>query len=283
MSACSARCSDLSKQTGNRAAGVAVVTGASSGIGAVYADRLAARGHNLLLVARRADRLSQLADILKDRYGIDVQTLTADLAEPAGVTQVEALIRKLDVTVLVNNAGVGGLGPTAAVSADRIEHVVRLNITALSRLSHVALEGFRLRGAGTLVNIGSVIALNPSPSAAAYSGSKAYVLNFTRSLQAEYADTAIRIHLVQPGPIHTEFFAVAGVSDSIFPEDSFLTADQLVDAALAGLDAGELVTTPTVADKDVWEKLEEARLSFMEATRSGQVAQRYRTKEEILA
>ncbi|WP_454888699.1 SDR family NAD(P)-dependent oxidoreductase [Sphingobium indicum] len=270
-------------QAGGDATGVAVVTGASSGIGAVYADRLAARGHDLLLVARRADRLRQLAQELSDRHGVQVQTATADLAEPESLARVEALVRESNAVLLVNNAGAGGLGPTAAISADRVENVVRLNITALSRLSHAVLEGFRSRGAGTLVNIGSIIALSPSPSAAAYSGSKAYVLNFTRSLQAEYADTAIRIQLVQPGPIRTEFFTAAGVSESVFPEDSYLTAEQLVDAALAGLDAGELVTTPTVAETGIWEALEAARLAFMEAARSGQVAERYRVGEESLA
>ncbi|MGK2911084.1 MAG: SDR family NAD(P)-dependent oxidoreductase [Sphingobium sp.] len=265
----------MSEQTGGGAAGVAVVTGASSGIGAVYADRLATRGHDLLLVARRADRLGQFADEIRKRHGVAVQTAVADIAITADLARIEALVRETNATLLVNNAGAGGLGPTASISADRIENIVQLNITALSRLSHVALEGFRLRGAGTLVNIGSVIGLSPSPSAAAYSGSKAYVLNFTRSLQLEYADTAIRIQLVQPGPIRTEFFSAAGVSDSIFPEDSFLTADQLVDSALAGLDAGELVTTPTVADIDLWNTLEVSRLAFMDATRSGQIARRY--------
>jgi uncharacterized protein len=262
--------------------GVAVVTGASSGIGAVYADRLAARGHDLLLVARRAERLSQFAHDLQDRHGIDVQTVAADLAQPGDLARAEALIREAKPAVLVNNAGAGGLGPTASISATQIENVVQLNVTALSRLSHAALEGFRSRGSGTLVNIGSVIGFSPSPSAAAYSGSKAYVLNFTRSLQAEYVDTAIRIQLVQPGPIRTEFFSAAGVNEDIFPADSYLTADQLVDAALAGLDTGELVTTPTIGDIEIWDQLEAARLAFMDATRSGQVAPRYRAKEESL-
>ena len=262
--------------------GVAVVTGASSGIGAVYADRLAALGHDLLLVARRAERLSQFAHDLQDRHGIDVQTVVADLAQPADLARTEVLVREVKPAVLVNNAGAGGLGPTASISAAQIDNVVQLNVTALSRLSHAALEGFRSRGSGTLVNIGSVIGLSPSPSAAAYSGSKAYVLNFTRSLQAEYADTAIRIQLVLPGPIRTEFFSAAGVNEDIFPADSYLTADQLVDAALAGLDAGELVTTPTVGDTQIWDQLEAARLAFMDAIRSGQVAPRYRAKEESL-
>lgn len=261
--------------------GLAIVTGASSGIGAVYADRLAARGHDLLLVARREERLKQIAHDLQERHGVDVQTATADLADPTDLDRIETLVQHSSPTVVINNAGVGGLGATDAISADRIENIVRLNVSALSRLSHAALAGFRSRGTGTLVNIGSVIAFSPSPNAAAYSGSKAYVLNFTRSLQAEYADTAIRIQLVQPGPIHTEFFTAAGTTDSIFPENTFLTAEQLVDAALAGLDGGELVTTPTVADSGIWEELENARLLFLEAARSGTVAPRYLRTPEI--
>jgi len=256
-------------------AGLAVVTGASSGIGAVYADRLAARGQPVLLVARRADRLAELQADLKRRYGGAVETLAADLEKPEDVEGLEARLSGGGVAMLVNNAGAGGLGPLSKASADQLERIVRLNVLALTRLSHAALAGFRTAGAGVLVNIGSIMAFAPSPSGAVYSGSKAYVLNFTRSLQLEYAKSDIRVQLIMPGPIRTEFFTSQGMSDSVFPDKSYITPETLVDAALAGLDAGEAITTPTLADDAVWQGLEQARAAYLGATTSGQLAERY--------
>lgn len=256
-------------------AGTAVLTGASSGIGAAYADRLAARGHDLLLVARRADRLQAAADDLAKRHGVTVETMTADLEKDEDVARVERYILDHPVTVVINNAGIGGLGPTAKSGADKQEQLIRLNISALTRLSLAALETFRKAGAGSLVNIASIIAFAPSGAAASYSGSKAYVLNFTRSLQLEHADTGIRIQAVMPGPIRTEFFSSQGMSDSIFPESSFISAGELVDAALAGLDAGEVVTIPTLGTTSIWGDMEGARQRFMGDVMSGKVAERY--------
>lgn len=256
--------------------GRAVVTGASSGIGAVYADRLARRGHPLLLVARRRDRLEALAATLTRDHGAVVEILVADLEQPGDVAAVEQRLGTAPLAILVNNAGAGGLGPLAAVSADTLERIIRLNITALTRLSHAALAQFRQQSGGALVNISSVMALAPSAAGAVYSGSKAYVLNFTRSLALEYADGPIRVQAVLPGPVRTEFFSVQGVSESVFPDSSFLTADQLVDAALAGLEAGETVTTPSLEAPATWDAIEAARLAYLGQVMSGTVATRYR-------
>jgi short-subunit dehydrogenase len=261
--------------TGDRNRGLAVITGASAGIGAVYADRLAAQGHQLLLVARRADRLKDLVADLKGKYGASITTLVADLALSEDLARLAARIGEEDVTMLVNNAGAGGLGPTAKAGAEQLELIISLNITAVTRLSHAALARFRDRGNGTLVNIGSNMAHAPSGGGAVYTGSKAYVLNFTRSLQLEYANSAIRIQLVMPGPIHTEFFSSQGMSEAVFPADAYLTAEQLVDAALAGLAAGEAVTIPSMVETEPWTTLEAARVAFMGATLSGQVGRRY--------
>jgi uncharacterized protein len=257
--------------------GLAVVTGASSGIGAVYAERLAARGHSLLLVARRSDRLARAKDRLASNYRVEVATLVADLERPSDMSDLEARIAADDVTFVVNNAGAGGLARIADITADQLERVIQLNITALTRLSHAALTGFRKREAGVLVNIGSMMAHSASASAAAYSGSKAYVLNFTRSLQMEFAGSPIRIQLVMPGPIRTEFFSSQGLGESIFPQESYLTPEELVDAALAGLDAGESVTIPSMLDEQPWTALEAARTEFVKAVMSGKVAFRYRS------
>lgn len=255
--------------------GIAVVTGASSGIGAAYADRLGARGHDLLLVARRKDRLDAAAAQLSARHGVKADTLVADLERPDDLAMLEQRLATAPVSMLVNNAGAGGLGPTAKSSADAMERLIRLNIVALTRLSHAALTGFRARGAGALINLGSIIAMAPTPGGAVYSGSKAYVLNFTQSLQLEHKDTAIRIQVVMPGPIRTEFFTSQGLSDAVFPDKSFISAEQLVDAALAGLDAGERVTSPTLTQPEVWEEVLAVRKRYMADTTAGQVAARY--------
>ena len=255
--------------------GLAVVTGASSGIGVAYADRLAARGHPLLLVARRAAKLKEVADTLSARHGVKVETLVADLEDAADLRKLEDRLKSDPVAILVNNAGAGGLGPSAKSTADQMERIIRLNITSLTRLSHAALEGFRARGTGVLINIASIIALAPSEAGAVYGGSKAYVLNFSRSLQLEYAKSDIKIQVVLPGPIRTEFFAAQGMDDSIFPDHTYLTPEQLVDAALSGLDAGEKITHPTLSDIETWHSLEAARKKYMAEVFVGQVAPRY--------
>ncbi len=260
--------------------GLAVITGASSGIGAVYADRLAARGYRLLLIARRADRLRHIAANAETRHGASVDTLVADLEQSEDLARLASRIHEEDVTMLVNNAGTGGLGPSAKARAEQLERVIRLNITAMTSLSHAALARFRDRGAGTLVNIGSMMAHAPSAEGAVYTGSKAYVLNFTRSLQIEYAGSAIRIQVVTPGPVHTEFFAAQGLSEAVFPADTYLTAEQLVDAALAGLAAGEAVTIPSMVEIEPWSALEAARVAFVEAMLSGQVGRRYQGPDQ---
>jgi short-subunit dehydrogenase len=255
--------------------GLAVITGASSGIGAVYADRLAAQGYSLLLVARRADRLATIATDLTGKYQANVTTLVADLESSEDLARLESRIGEEDVTMLVNSAGAGGLGPTAAARAEQLRRNINLNITALTLLSHAALARFRDRGTGTLINISSMMAHVPSGGGAVYTGSKAYVLNFTRSLQIEYAKSAIRIQVLLPGPVHTEFFSSQGMSESVFPPASYLSAEQVVDAALTGLAAGEAVTIPSMMEIATWTTLESARIAFIEATLSGQVGQRY--------
>jgi hypothetical protein len=255
--------------------GTAVITGASSGIGAAFALRLAEQGYDLLLVARRAERLAALADALSDKFGVQAETWPADLSESADLARLETRLEQEPAAMLVNNAGAGGLGPTALKGADAQEALIKLNITALARLSVAALVGFRKTGRGSLVNIASVVAFMPTAGGASYSGSKAFVFNFTRSLQQEYAGSDIRIQVVLPGPIRTEFFSSQGMSDSVFPDSSFISAERLVDAALAGLAIGEEVTVPTLDDISIWEGVEAARSRFLGSVMSGQVSGRY--------
>lgn len=255
--------------------GTAVVTGASSGIGAAFARRLAQEGHDLLLVARRADRLAALASELVRDHDAKVEVWAADLSLPADLARLERRLEDEPAAMLVNNAGAGGLGPTASTGADAQEALIRLNVIALARLSVAALAGFRKTGSGSLVNIASIIAFAPTAGGAAYSGSKAFVLNFTRSLQQEYAGSDIRIQAVLPGPIRTEFFTAQGLSDAIFPDSSYITAEALVDAALAGLAQGEEITIPTLVDDALWSKMEAGRGEFLGDVMGGRIAPHY--------
>lgn len=255
--------------------GRVMVTGASSGIGAAYARRLAELGYSLTLVARRRERLDELADRLRSELRAEVEVEVADLENPDHLLRLEARLEQEAFAGLVNNAGAGGLGPIAAASSEALERNIRLNVIALARLSRAALAGFKPRGAGFLANIGSILAFAPSPAAAAYSGSKAFVLNFTRSLQLEFAESDIRIQLILPGPIRTEFFSSQGMDGSVFPPSSYLTVEQLVSAAMAGLESGEAVTFPSLASLEGWEQMEGLRKQMVGATLSGVVADRY--------
>jgi len=167
--------------------GVALITGASSGIGAAYADRLAGRGFDLILVARRQERLDGLAERLRKTHGRNIEVFPADLGNAGDLARVEALIRtRQDIEILVNNAGLGALGPSASVDAKAVDTLVKVNVLALTHLSLAAVPGFAQRNRGTIINLGSIIAIIPSPEGASYSASKAYVLNFSRSMQLEF-------------------------------------------------------------------------------------------------
>lgn len=255
--------------------GRVLVTGASSGIGAAYATRLAKLGYSLCLVARRKDRLEAVAQDLKANWDADVEVVAGDLESPAFLSDLEDRLEGHPFVGLINNAGAGGLGPIATSSAREIESNIKLNVLALARLSCSALAKFKTQGEGFLVNIGSVAAFAPSPAAATYSGSKAFVLNFTRSIQLEFAASPVRIQLVLPGPIRTEFFSSQGMDGSVFPASSYLSADQLVDAAMTGLEDGEEISIPSLQDMQVWESVEELRKQFLSRALSGAVSDRY--------
>lgn len=255
---------------------LSIVTGASSGIGAAYADRLASRGSDLVLVARRAERLDEVAARARAAHGVAVETLVADLENPQGVQAVEARIAAGPIAMLVNCAGAGGLGQTARTGVEVQAATIALNITALVRLSLAALASFRKAGSGSLVNIASVVAFSPSAGGASYSGSKAFVLNFTRALQMEHQDSDLRIQAVLPGPVRTEFFSAQGMDDSIFPDSAYIRAEELVDVALAALDNGESVTIPTLKDLSIWAAMEEERGRFLRDVIGGEIAARYR-------
>ncbi|MGO4328207.1 SDR family NAD(P)-dependent oxidoreductase [Cupriavidus sp. 2TAF22] len=256
----------------------AVVTGASSGIGAVYADRLAARGFNLILVARRADRLAAVSEQLSKAYGVNVQTLTADLEKDADLAKVEAVLaEEQSISLLINNAGMSKMRPLASTAVSDSLSQISLNIVALTRLTHAALPGFLSRNEGAIINIASILSIQYLPISAVYSGTKAYVLAFTRSLQNEIATTGVKLQLVLPGVTATEIWTegASGVPLAAIDKDKVMTAEDMVDAALAGFDKGELVTWPSVADESLWSNFDAARVELFAATQTGRPAPRY--------
>ncbi|MCA1374202.1 MULTISPECIES: SDR family oxidoreductase [Bradyrhizobium] len=264
--------------------GTALITGASTGIGAIYADRLAKRGHDLILVARNRQRLASLARRLGNETGRKVETVEADLTSPADLRRVEQLIRTNgDISVLVNNAGVGASAPLIDSDIDKMEDMIRLNVGALTRLTYAAVPGFIARGHGTIINIASIVAIAPELLNGVYGGSKAFVLAFTQSLVHELAGKGIRIQAVLPGATATEFWDIAGTPVHQLPAEIVMSADDLVDAALAGLDLGEVVTIPALADKSEWDRHESARLAMTNKLSSTIPAPRYNLHTHVNA
>ena len=260
--------------------GTALITGASVGIGAVYADRLARRGYDLILVARNKDQLDALAAKLSTETGVKAEALQADLSKKADLAKVEQRLRTDDkITMLVNNAGISVNGPLDGVDLDKLEMLIAINITAVTRLAGAAITGFIARKNGALINLASVLALAPELSGGGYSGSKAYVLNFTRSL-AQELNTAkaegVKLQVVLPGATRTEIWERADMDINKYPPSMIMEAGEMVDAALAGFDQGELVTIPALPNAADWEAFEAARHALMPNLSKDTAAARYK-------
>ena len=261
--------------------GVAVITGASSGIGAVYADRLARRGHDLLLIARRHDRLQQLAAEIAGRTGRKVEVLAADLGAPADLARVERVLRDDPrITVLVNNAGVAAVTPLLDANVDDMSRMIALNVDALMRLTYAVVPAFVRRGLGTIINIASIVAVAPELLNGVYGGSKAFVLAFSQSLRKELADKGVRVQVVLPGATATDLWSIAGRPVEQLPKEIVMSVDDLVDAALAGLDQGEFVTLPALRQTEQWEAYEGARQALMPNLSRATPADRYGPRGE---
>jgi short-subunit dehydrogenase len=256
---------------------IALVTGASAGIGAVYAQRLAERGYDLILVARRADRLKALSDKPGAAHGTKVEVVEADLTKDADVARVENVLKANPaVTLLVNNAGNATLAPVAKTSEEDAAAMIALNVTALTRLTHSILPAFLSRNEGAIINVASVLSFHALPISAIYSGTKGYVMNFSRGLQQELAGTNVRLQLVMPASTATELWDLAGVPLASLNQTAVMTSENLVDAALAGFDKGEDITLPSVADATFWDTFDEARSKLFAAAQTGEPAPRYR-------
>jgi uncharacterized protein len=262
------------------AQGTAVVTGASTGIGAVYADRLARRGYDLVLVARNRDRLKALAHRLTSATGRAVEEIAADLNDKADLIRIEAVLRTdPSITLLVNNAGVGATAPLLGAEVEKMDEMIRLNVGALTRLTYAAVPGFAARGGGTIINIASIVAIAPELLNGVYGGTKAFVLAFSQSLHKELAEKGVRVQAVLPGATATEFWDVAGLPVQHLPKEIVMSAEEMVDAALVGLDKGEVVTIPALPDIAEWEQFEAARRAMSGRLSSAVPAARYRVAQ----
>lgn len=243
--------------------GYALITGASSGIGATYADRLARQGYDLILVARNQHRLERLATQLNADTQRDIQVVVADLNLPADLARIEQILHDDSrISLLVNNAGIGATAPLLDSDADKMEAMILLNVLALTRLAKAAATNFVAQGRGTLINIGSIVAVAPKLLNGVYGGTKAFVQAFSESLEHELSDKGVRVQVVLPGATATEFWDVAGLPVSNLPETMVMTPQNLVDAALAGLVQGERVTIPSLPDSLDWDAYETARLAL---------------------
>ncbi|OWJ58831.1 SDR family NAD(P)-dependent oxidoreductase [Paraburkholderia caledonica] len=256
--------------------GTALITGASSGIGAIYADRLARRGYDLVLVARNRERLAALSSRITTETRRSVEILDADLGDKAGLAAVEAKLKQdASITLLVNNAGVGTHTPLVDSDVDAMQRMIDLNVSALTRLTYAAVPGFVARGKGALINIASIVAIAPEVLNGVYGGSKAFVLAFSQSLKHELADKGIQVQAVLPGATATEFWQTGGLPLENLDKAIVMSADDMVDAALVGFDRGELITIPSLHAVEKWEDYEAARRAMFSLLSTNAPAPRY--------
>jgi short-subunit dehydrogenase len=260
----------------SNAKGTALITGASTGIGAVYADRFAKRGHDLVLVARDVGRMEALATRLRAETGVGIEIIPADLTLDADVARIEARLAKGDIGILINNAGMSLNGSLLENGAAEFTRIIALNVTAPTRLASAAAKAFVTRGEGAVVNIASVLALAPEMFDGVYSGTKAFVLNLSQGMSAQLADKGVYTQAVLPGATRTEIWERSGKDVDAFPEGFVMAVDDLVDAALVGFDRRETVTIPPLPDEGQFVAMQQARAAMGPNLSKSAVAERYR-------
>lgn len=253
----------------------ALVTGASAGIGAVYADRLARRGHDLVLVARDRQRLEALASRLRQAYQVSVEVLQADLTDTGDLQKVEARLRDdADIGLLVNNAGMALGGTFVEQGGPAIGQLIALNTLAPTRLAAAIAPRLAQAGAGAIVNIGSVVGFAPEFAMTVYGATKSFMLFLSQGLSVELAPRGVYVQAVLPAATRTEIWGRAGVDVNTLPE--VMEVEELVDAALVGFDRREAVTIPPLHVATRWDALDGARQALLGDLRQAQAAERYR-------
>lgn len=253
-----------------------LITGASTGIGAVYADRFARRGHDVVLVARDLSRMERLASSLRREAGVRVDVLKADLTDEQDLLRVEQRLRDdVRIGVLVNNAGMLSPGDFLAQSGGDLSGMIALNVTALTRLANAAAQRLAAAGEGSIVNIGSIVGLAPEIGLAAYGATKAFVLFLSQGLHLELDPKGVHVQAVLPSVTRTEIWKRSGRDVDALPAS--MAAEELVDAALVGFDRRETVTIPPLPDLAQWNALEAARQAMLPNFMQAHAAERYRS------
>ena len=256
----------------------ALITGASSGIGAVYADRLARRGHDLVLVARDRSRMDVLAGRLRKDTGVSVDILQADLTASDDLLTVESRLRDDGrIGILVNNAGMSVHGEFVDQRADELTQIISLNVTALSRLAIAVTPRFVSAGKGAIVNISSVVSLAPEFGLTVYGATKAFVLFLSQGMQRELGPKGVYVQAVLPAATRTEIWERSGFD--LHRLSAVMETDALVDAALVGFDRREAVTIPSLPDDSQWNDLEAVRQAMLPHLNRAQPAHRYLSVE----
>ena len=261
----------------------ALVTGASSGIGTAFAERLARDGYDVILVARRRERLEVLAQSLRASYQINADVVVADLSKPDSLRMVEKrIIEDSALTLLVNNAGFGGYKPFAELDPEKAEELINLQVVAVTRLTRAALPGMLARKHGAIVNVSSRLAFSGSlgsaqmPKRATYAGTKAYINTFSQLLQSELEGTGVQVQALCPGLVETEFHSHVGADTSRFPAGMVMKPEDVVEASLVGLKLGEVICVPALDDASLVTQIQASERKFFESSRTGNLAQRFR-------
>lgn len=264
----------MNQQTRDTQVTTALITGASTGIGAVYADRLARRGHNLVLVARNGARMEALATSLRQATGVEIEIIVADLTKPADLAKVEARLRdQRDVGLLINNAGAAAPGGFETSDVEAQDNLIKLNITALTRLGAAVIPRFLAQGQGAIVNIASVVAIAPELPLGMYGATKAYVLSYSQALQVELGARGLYVQAVLPAATRTEIWERSG--RDVDQLQGVMDVEEMVDAALVGFDRGELITIPSLPDAAQWDAFNAARQAMLPNLPQEHAAARY--------
>jgi short-subunit dehydrogenase len=259
-----------------------LVTGASSGIGAAFAERLAQDGYDLIIVARRLERLETLAHRLQNREGVVVEVIESDLTDPSALRTLEQRIaHDSALELLVNNAGFGGYMPFISLDPDRAEELISLQVVAVTRLTRAALPGMVARGKGSIINVSSRLAFSTSldlpqlPKRATYAATKAYINAFTQILHLELKGTGVRVQALCPGIVRTEFHQRMGMDPAQLPPAMVMSPEDIVKASLAGLRSGEVICIPALDDPGLLERVKESERRLLEQSSGGKLARRY--------
>jgi short-subunit dehydrogenase len=260
----------------------ACITGASSGIGKAFAERLARDGYDLIVVARRGDRLEALASQLRASPGVNVDVVVADLGQAADVRALEKRIESDEgLEMLVNNAGFGAHMPFTELDPRQAEELINVQVLAVTRLTRAALPGMLARGKGVVINVSSRLGFSGPvvsgrlPKSATYCATKAYINTFTQLLHNELEGTGVKVQALCPAVVLTEFHTRQGIDPKRFPPEIVSRPEEIVQASLAGLRLGEVICMPGMEDTSLLDRLEEDQRQLFDRSGASAVARRY--------